>query len=164
MKKLECEYCKAQYWATRNSSKYCSGSCKTMACKKRKADNEQAKSLQKSLYFNKIKNELELARWRAEQDEKERIERMESEKMKEKRRMETVQQAEKERIERAEERKIIIEKQKKIREEWRKKYKLRDARNTLIVSAVINALIKINDKNKGKEIKDNDSSIDTGPV
>jgi hypothetical protein len=38
----ECDYCGQSYYAERSTKKYCSDSCKTMACRKRKSDSEQA--------------------------------------------------------------------------------------------------------------------------
>lgn len=39
---IECEYCDAEYLAERRSRKYCSDSCKTMACRQRRRDEEIA--------------------------------------------------------------------------------------------------------------------------
>ena len=40
MVRTECEYCGNEYLAERNSSKYCSNSCRTMAYRKRKVQTE----------------------------------------------------------------------------------------------------------------------------
>jgi hypothetical protein len=93
-----CDYCGQSYYAERSTKKYCSDSCKTMACRKRKSDSEQA-----LLLLQKFKQDQEThQRWLDEFAEKNRIEKIARQEEAEREMIERQKQADVERQERNE--------------------------------------------------------------
>ena len=81
---IECEYCGAEYTAERSSAKYCSGSCRTLACRRRRKEEAFYLALQDlkaegdaKIEFMFQQADLRLKElWRksdAERDERDRI-------------------------------------------------------------------------------------------
>ena len=69
---IECEYCGGDYYAERSSRKYCSNSCKSMANRRRRREEEVVKNQIK--YMNKKAEEMR--QWR-QQFEEERAKQQE---------------------------------------------------------------------------------------
>lgn len=93
-----CEYCGQFLYAERSTKKYCSNSCKTMACRKRKAENELALIVQKQIELNENAH----TKWLAEFKERNRLENNARQSQLEQERIERQRQAETLRLEREE--------------------------------------------------------------
>jgi TolA-binding protein len=122
---IECEYCGTAYCAERNSRKYCSDSCKTMANRQRRRDEEMAITrikIQRTV-IKYIDQEIEDMRKRHQQSEEENAKQQEIQMLEnQQREIEKQKQLEIERQEKAEKDRIAKEtKEKKAAEEMIKK-------------------------------------------
>ena len=85
---ITCEYCGAEHTAERSSAKYCSGSCRTMACRRRRDVEASCLALQKlhtegnariEFLFQQADLRLKELRQKSD-DERDEIERIKEEK------------------------------------------------------------------------------------
>jgi predicted nucleic acid-binding Zn ribbon protein len=159
---IECEYCGTAYCAERNSRKYCSDSCKTMANRQRRRDEEMAITrikIQRTV-IKYIDQEIEDMRKRHQQSEEENAKQQEIQMLEnQQREIEKQKQLEIERQEKVE--KDRLAKEAKIADEKLKKA-AREAENIkkaqlaeLFTPIIINGTLSVLNQVFGSKSKEN---------